>query len=170
MQEHRIETSLCTLAAYELGEGHPATLLWPSLYCDHRSWLPIARELAAARRCILVDGPGHGRSATPARPYTLDDCARATFEVLDKLRVTTVDWLGNAWGGHVGVTAAIASPSRVRTLTAIGSPMQALEPAMRRKSLAGLALLRLGARGLVGKLVAKAMVSSSASARDYVRD
>jgi pimeloyl-ACP methyl ester carboxylesterase len=171
MQEHRIETLLGTLAAYELGDvGNPAVVLWPSLYCDHRSWLPIAQQLAKIRRCILLDGPGHGRSPTPARRYTLADCARATEQVLDALGVGTVDWLGNAWGGHVGVLAAVGAPSRVRALTAIGAPMQALEPAMRRKSLAGLALLRVGARGLVGNLVAKAMVSSSPSARDYIRE
>ena len=70
----------------------------------------------------------------PARRYMLSDCVHATFEILDRLNVANVDWLGNAWGGHVGVLAAVASPARVRTLTAIGAPMQALEPSMRWKS------------------------------------
>jgi pimeloyl-ACP methyl ester carboxylesterase len=75
--EHRIETCLGRLAAYELGQG-PPTLLWPSLYVDHASLLPIASELARIRRCILLDPPGHGRSGVPRRGFTLRDCARST--------------------------------------------------------------------------------------------
>ncbi|HEY5937279.1 MAG TPA: alpha/beta hydrolase [Kofleriaceae bacterium] len=153
-----IATSLGKLAVYELGEG-PPTLLWPSLYVDHQSLVPLAAELARSRRCILLDGPGHGQSAVPDRRYTLWDCARATEEVLDALAIPTVDWIGNAWGGHVGLCVAITSPARVRTLTVIGSPMEALSRSMRVQSRLGLGLMKLGARDFVGKLVAKAMIS-----------
>ena len=35
-----------------------------------------------------------------------------------------VDWVGNAWGGHVGVALACAAPPRVRTLTTIAAPVR----------------------------------------------
>jgi pimeloyl-ACP methyl ester carboxylesterase len=47
--------------------------------------------------------------------------------VLDAVSVPMpVDWLGNAWGGHVGLTLAANSPEWCRTVTTIGSPVQAL--------------------------------------------
>lgn len=168
--ERRVETDLGRMATFAMGEGPPA-FLWPSLYVDHESLLPIVTELARTRRCILVDPPGHGQSAVPAARYTLDDCARAAGQILDAYEVEQVDWIGNAWGGHVGVLAALAMPARLRSLTIIGSPMTPLSRSMRLKSRLGWALLSLGARGLVGTLVAKAMVAPDAPAehRDYVQ-
>ena len=42
-----------------------------------------------------------------------------------------VDWVGNAWGGHVGIQLAVSRPGRVRTLATIGTPAHALRPAER---------------------------------------
>jgi pimeloyl-ACP methyl ester carboxylesterase len=36
-----------------------------------------------------------------------------------------VDWVGNAWGGHIGIRLATAERCRLRTLTTIGTPVQA---------------------------------------------
>ena len=44
-------------------------------------------------------------------PFTLDDCVGAAVDVLDQLGIDEpVDWLGNAWGGHVGILFAAAHP------------------------------------------------------------
>jgi pimeloyl-ACP methyl ester carboxylesterase len=166
-----VETSLGRLATLELGHAGPATLLWPSLYADHRSLIPIATELARTRRCILVDSFGHGKSANPDRRYTLAECGDAAQQVLDRLGIAAVDWIGNALGGHVGVVVALHAPARLRTLTVIGAPMQALSRSLRVQTRVGLAALSLGARDFVGKLVGKAMVAPSSPAEhaDYVR-
>lgn len=37
-----------------------------------------------------------------------------------------MDWVGNAWGGHVGIQLAAHRPDRVRTLTTIGTPAHPL--------------------------------------------
>lgn len=171
MRTKSLETSLGRLAVFELGDAGPATMLWPSLYADHRSLIPIATELARTRRCILVDPFGHGQSANPDRRYTGADCAKAALQVLDALGVDAVDWIGNALGGHVGVHLALHSPARLRTLTVIGTPMNALSRSLRWQTRLGLALLSLGARGFVGKLVGKAMVAPSSPTEhaDYVR-
>ena len=36
-----------------------------------------------------------------------------------------VDWVGNAWGGHVGIVFAATWPDRCRTLVTFGTPIQA---------------------------------------------
>src|SRR6187399_2722714 len=157
---HTIETEVGNLAVFEEGSGAPV-FLWPSLFLDHRSLLPLIAELQP-RRCIVVDGPGHGESPGPARHYDLAACARAAMQVLDALHVDAVDWVGNAWGGHVGVCAALAFPQRIRTLTAIGSPMNALKPGQRLQMRLLLGILKLSP-GTAGKILGDAMLSPAAS-------
>lgn len=50
----------------------------------------------------------------------------------DDLEFDTVDWVGCAWGGHVGIVAA-ALTSRVRSLVAIATPLVPLPPAELRR-------------------------------------
>jgi pimeloyl-ACP methyl ester carboxylesterase len=58
--------------------------------------------------------------------YTMEECAAAASTVLDVLGISEpVDWVGNAWGGHVGVIFATTSPARCRTLVTLGTPVQA---------------------------------------------
>ena len=82
-------------------------MLWHSLFVDERSWQRVTAELAQDRRLIVITGPGHGSSSDPGRRFSLVECARSAAEVLDSLGVAEpVDWVGNAWGGHVGVRFA----------------------------------------------------------------
>jgi pimeloyl-ACP methyl ester carboxylesterase len=156
-----IETEVGRLAVFDQGSG-AATFLWPSLYVDHASLDGLVSELARERRCVVVDGPGHGESPGPGRAYDLAACARAAFQVLDALGLQAVDWVGNAWGGHVGVVAAVSAPERVRSLAAIGTPMQPLSALVRWQQRLVIGMLRVGLTGTVAGLLAKALVSPSA--------
>ena len=126
-----IDTAVGRLKVTTAGTGAPA-VLWHSLFADERSWQRVAAELAQDRRLILITGPGHGESGDPGRRYDLLQCARAAEEVIDALGVAEpVDWVGNAWGGHVGLRFATAHPSRIRSLVTLGTPVQALATAER---------------------------------------
>lgn len=115
-----------------LGSGPPA-VLWHSLFVDSTTWERVRDGLAGHRRLLLIDGPGHGLSAPTSGRFTLDDCAGAACDVLDHLGVgEPVDWVGNAWGGHVGIVFSAAQPDRCRSLVTIGTPVRALTPAERR--------------------------------------
>src|SRR5512140_3421711 len=124
--EHRIETELGRLAVFEQGRG-PAVLLWPSLYLDHHSLDALVAELAGEWRCVTLDGPGHGQSPGPTQLYDLAACARTAARVLDALGIEAVHWVGNAWGGHVGVRAAVDFSERIRSLAALGAPLHPLD-------------------------------------------
>jgi pimeloyl-ACP methyl ester carboxylesterase len=101
-------------------------VLWHSLFVDERSWQRVEEGLARDRRLVVITGPGHGTSADPGHRYSLDDCAAAAGEVLEALGIREpVDWVGNAWGGHVGVVFAATWPDRCRTLATLGTPIQA---------------------------------------------
>lgn len=118
-----VPTSLGKLHVRQIGSGPPA-LLWHSLWVDSRSWGSLVDSLAAHRRLVIVDGPGYGRSDAIHRDFTLVDCAHAAEEVIDRLGVTDpVDWVGNAWGGHVGITLGADQPHRLRSLVTINAPL-----------------------------------------------
>lgn len=128
-----VPTRLGPLSVETIGSGPPA-LLWHSLFVDSTTWVHVREPLAATRRLVIVDGPAHGRSAAPENPFTLDDCAGAALDVLEHLGIDEpVDWVGNAWGGHVGITFAATSPGRVRSLATIGTPVHALTAPERRQ-------------------------------------
>ena len=121
-----IETAVGRLAVTTVGTGAPV-VLWHSLFVDERSWERVASELSQDRLLILITGPGHGESGDPHRRYDIVGCARAAEEVLLALGVAEpVDWVGNAWGGHVGVRFATEYPHRVRSLVTLGTPFEAL--------------------------------------------
>jgi pimeloyl-ACP methyl ester carboxylesterase len=125
VEQRRIPTRVGSLAVRVVGDGPPA-VLWHSLFVDERSWRRVEEGLGRDRRLVIVTGPGHGESADPGHRYSLDDCAVAAGEVLAALNIDgPVDWVGNAWGGHVGVVFAATWPDRCRTLVTLGTPIQA---------------------------------------------
>ncbi len=133
----------------------PTALLWHSLFVDSTTWARVEPALARHHRLILVDGPCHGTNPPVPGPLNLDDCVGAATDVLDHFGVTEpVDWLGNAWGGHVGILFAQAHPDRCRSLVAFGTPVNALARAERRQIRLLDAIYRIaGSRPLVKSLV-----------------
>ncbi len=128
--ETTITTGVGDLRVRVAGSG-PTTVLWHSLFVDDRSWDGFVGALASERRLIRIEGPGHGRS-TAVAPYGVGECAAAALAVLDALEETgPVDWVGNAWGGHVGIVLAARHPERIRTLLTFGAPVHALTRAGR---------------------------------------
>jgi pimeloyl-ACP methyl ester carboxylesterase len=123
-ERQMVDTRLGALAVRVRGEG-PVAVLWHSLFVDDRTWNGVEDDLARARRLVIITGPGHGASRDPGRRYTIDECAEAAADVLASLGVVeSVDWVGNAWGGHVGVVFAARWPERCKTLVTLGTPIQ----------------------------------------------
>lgn len=166
-ERHTVDTPLGQLMVRVRGQG-PSALLWHSLFVDDRSWARVEDELAADRRLVLVTGPGHGQSSAPRRRYTLEDCAAAADAVLAALDLADpVDWLGNAWGGHVGMVFAAAWPARCRTLVTVGSPVQALSaPERARTHLLLVAQRLLGPASFIQEAVADVLLSARTRAHD----
>lgn len=126
-----IATDLGGLHVERMGAGSPV-VLWHSLFLDSRSWCGLQDELARDHSVFVIDGPCHGRSEAIRRDFTFDECVTAAEQVLDGLGLNEpVDWVGNAWGGHVGIQLAVRRLSRIRTLTTIGTPAHALRPVER---------------------------------------
>jgi pimeloyl-ACP methyl ester carboxylesterase len=159
-----VPTSLGRLNVGQVGTGPPA-LLWHSLWVDSGSWGSLLDSLGAQRRLVIVDGPGYGHSDPIHRDFTLDDCARAASEVIDHLEITEpVDWVGNAWGGHVGITLAADQPHRLHSLVTIAAPLMPVDARQRWTQTYPLAVLyRLtGPNRLITKALFDALLGSDA--------
>jgi len=125
-QRHVVETSVGRLGLRVTGRGQPV-VLWHSLFVDDRSWDRLVPRLAPTRQLVIITGPGHGSSGDPGRRYSNEECAAAARLALEHLGIRLpVDWVGNAWGGHVGAIAAARWPELIRSLVMLGSPIAGL--------------------------------------------
>lgn len=161
-----VATRLGPLHVQAAGSGPPA-VLWHSLFVDSATWNRVRAPLAAERRLVIIDGPSHGGSPPVRHPFTLDDCAAAAADVLDHLGIAEpVDWLGSAWGGHVGIVFAAAHPDRCRSLIALGAPVHPLGDADRRRIRLLSALYRIAGPGPVVSPLVDALLGPKARAED----
>jgi pimeloyl-ACP methyl ester carboxylesterase len=95
-------------------------------------------------------------------------CADAAEAVLDALGIgDPVDWIGNAWGGHVGIVFAATRPGRCRSLVTLGTPVQAHTAQERLRTHALLLVYRLaGAVRVAREGVADSLLSPRTRAED----
>ena len=153
-----VSTDLGRLHVQRTGAG-PPVVLWHSLFVDSRSWGPLIDELAGRRTVYTIDGPSHGKSDSVPRDFTFEEVVVSAEQALDQLGLTEpVDWVGNAWGGHIGIR--LATGKRLRTLTTIGTPVQGFtveEKLTKAWPLVGMYRL-IGPTGLVVKLLFDSLV------------
>lgn len=166
-ERHQIPTRVGSLAVRVRGEG-PTAVLWYSLFLDERSWQRVDDDLARDRRLVIITGPSHGASTDPGRRYSLDDCAAAAADILAALDIQQpVDWVGNAWGGHVGVVFAATWPERCRTLATFGTPIQSYGRSEQLLFRSLLAVYRVvGMRDFLSTGICDALLSPATRSKD----
>lgn len=84
------------------GTGSPAVVLIHGWTCDMTFWRAQIPALAAKRRVIAVDLPGHGASDKPEINYTQDLFARAVNAVLEEAALDKAVLVGHSMGAPVG--------------------------------------------------------------------
>ncbi len=94
-------------------EGAPPLLFSNSLSSDLSMWDDQVPALARDFRVIRYDSRGHGRSAAPPGPYTIDRLGRDAVGVLDALAVPRADFCGLSMGGMVGMWLLTHAPARI---------------------------------------------------------
>src|ERR1700761_1174973 len=152
----RIDTKLGQLSARVVSGPPRVAVMWHSMFTDSRSWARVTDDLCAERTLVLVDGYGFGDSDGLDRPVPefIEECGRAAgylvSQVQSEVAPGPVDWLGSAWGGHVGLQLAATRPELVRSLITVSTPIQAASPPMRRQVKMLLPVYRaIGMRGPV---------------------
>jgi pimeloyl-ACP methyl ester carboxylesterase len=102
------------------GDGVPLLLLHPG-GTDSRSMSLLAGAFAG-HRVVLVDRPGHGRTADVPDPWHFADAAAVVATVVEHLDAGPVHVLGWSDGAVVGLHLALDRPDLVRSLVFGGAP------------------------------------------------
>lgn len=94
----------------------PVVVLCNSLGTTQELWERQVPALATDYRILTYDHPGHGSSALPELPCTVESLAHGLLALLDALGVRRVALCGVSLGGMVGMALALAAPERVERL------------------------------------------------------
>jgi pimeloyl-ACP methyl ester carboxylesterase len=81
-------------------------------------------EFAVSHTVIGIDQRGHGHSPDDARPFSYQDMAEETAEVIRALRLGSVDVVGHSDGGNVALRLARTHPESVRRIVISGASLR----------------------------------------------
>ncbi|MBD0861217.1 alpha/beta hydrolase [Gordonia sp. zg691] len=165
MTDFEVQTRLGRIHVRDVGNGPPA-VLWHSMFVDSASWDRIVPGLAAHRRLFIVDAPWCGASEKSAPAADMETCVGVATELIeavgDRCGADAVDWVGNAWGGHVGMHLAAVEPARINTLVAMSAPTGPIDRELRRRIQLLLPLYRIiGARGPVWSAISTTLLTDA---------
>lgn len=117
----KIELDGRIIRYFERGEGGTPMLLIHGFGGDLNNWMFNHEALAAGRRVIALDLPGHGESGKVLQRGDLDELSEVVLALLDHLDIEAVHLVGHSMGGAVSLNTARLAPQRVHSLTLIGS-------------------------------------------------
>lgn len=106
---------------FELGEGGTPLVLVHGFGGDLNNWLFNHPALAAERRVIALDLPGHGESAKALQRGDLDELSESVLALLDHLGIAKAHLGGHSMGGAVSLNLARLAPQRVVSLSLVAS-------------------------------------------------
>ena len=113
----RIPINGVHLNAEVTGAG-PAILAIHGFTGSTATWELFSSAAGRDYTVIAVDMLGHGASDAPSNPerYGMEQCIEDLGEILDRLGVQQVHWLGYSMGGRIALSAAINLPHRTSNL------------------------------------------------------
>ena len=97
-------------------DGASILVLSNSLGTTQELWERQLPALAEHVRVLTYDHPGHGSSAPPQQPCTVESLAHGLLQLLDELGLGRVSLCGVSLGGMVGMALALEAPERVERL------------------------------------------------------
>ena len=107
----------------ERGSGEPLILLHGGMGGSEMFGANLDR-LAAGRRLIAVELPGHGHTAVPGRPLRYEEMADQIAGLIGHLGLDQADLLGLSLGGGVALRTAIQHPGLIRRLVLVSAPFR----------------------------------------------
>lgn len=108
--------------------GAPWLIFSNSLGTTHAMWDGQVEPLAQQFRILRYDTRGHGQSAVPDGPYTVEMVGKDVLQLADSLGIDRFSFCGLSLGGVTGQWVASEAPARVQRLALcntgarIGSP------------------------------------------------
>jgi 3-oxoadipate enol-lactonase len=99
-------------------EGAPTLVFTHSLGADRSMWRPQVAALQDRYRILLIDTRGHGRSAAPEGPSSIEQLGNDVLRVADENGAESFDYCGISLGGITGLWLAVHHRARLRSLVA----------------------------------------------------
>jgi len=104
-----------------LGKGDPI-LLFNGASDGMDAWDPsFPRILSSNHTVIAFDSRGLGNTTTGSKPYTYQQLANDSADLLDALKIPKADVLGYSLGSYIAQQLAIMYPDKVNSLVLVGS-------------------------------------------------
>ena len=121
LTEHRIDLAGVSTAVFEVGDGPPVVLLHgPAGNATH--WMRVIPELAATRRVLVPDLPGHGESVVDdAGELDAERAVAWLGELIEHTCASPPSLVGYALGGAIALRFAAAHPDRLGALVLVDS-------------------------------------------------
>ena len=94
-------------------EKAPVLMISNSLGSNLHMWDDQIPALTKHFRVVRYDSRGHGKSAAPAGPYSLEQLGKDALAILDALGVKKAHWMGLSKGGAVGQWLLLNAPERI---------------------------------------------------------
>jgi pimeloyl-ACP methyl ester carboxylesterase len=116
--EHRISTSQGETFVLSAGNAaKPPVVLLPGSMATSAMWLRTMDVLSSDHYVLAADIIGDAGYSAPSRPWLMSDAhARWLDDVLDRLSLSSVAFVGASFGGLLAIDYAIRRPSRVKRL------------------------------------------------------
>lgn len=102
------------------GQGDPVIFIH-GVGLDLHIWSNQIQELSSKYQVVCYDMLGHGESACPPGPYSLDQFVEQLDKLLLHLTISQVHLVGFSMGGLVAQAYAIHYPEKVSSLTIMNS-------------------------------------------------
>jgi len=97
-------------------EGAPWLVLSHSLACTVRMWDPTVSAFKDRYRILNYDMRGHGQSAAPKGPYTLEMLADDALGLMRELKIERCKFIGLSIGGMIGQHLALEEAKRLERM------------------------------------------------------
>lgn len=141
-----IDVNGVALSYHELGDRSNRTivfthtLLWGSEVVDN-----LVAEFAKDFHIIVAEQHGHGKSGYRT-PLTLEEMTADYHQLLTKLNLSNVIWVGYSLGGMIGMRLALQHPETIGSLILIATTARLDPPRLREQTWQLWEMLRDGHR------------------------
>jgi 3-oxoadipate enol-lactonase len=99
-----IDANGCHIHVEVEGPEHaPVLILSNSLGTTHHMWDPQVAPFTRHFRLVRFDRRGHGKSAVPQGPYSMERLGRDVLAIMDGLGIRKANWCGLLMGGMEGM-------------------------------------------------------------------
>ncbi len=104
--------------------------------CDGSIFSLITTAIAEKAPVVVVDFPGHGKSADPPEPWGVPEYSEAIRLLLEELGHSQVDMIAHSFGGRVAIYLSSHYPKLVRRMVLTGAAgiKKAPSPTQRKRT------------------------------------